>query len=184
MRHTDPIPDEAIAWVERLHTVVDDLVAPVVAAHGPRLRCRSGCTSCCADGLSVFILEAALITRHFPELLADGVAGVEGACAFLDDDGACRVYASRPYVCRTQGLPLRWLEHDAAGEPGEVRSICPLNDEGDPPIEELAAEACWTVGPFEERLRGRQALLDGGTGERVALRSLFGSSRTHLPIVR
>ena len=184
MRPIDSVPEETTVWVERVHAVVDELLAPVVAAHGARLRCRSGCTSCCADGLSVFTLEAAVIAKHFPELLASGLAGAEGACAFLAEDGSCRIYAHRPYVCRTQGLPLRWLEHDEAGQPSEIRSICPLNEDGTPPVEELTAQACWTLGPFEERLRARQAVLDGGMGERVALRGLFDRSRTHLPVVR
>lgn len=178
------IPGDAVDWVERLHAVVDELVAPVVAAHGARLRCRSGCNDCCTDGLSVFAVEAAVITRHHGALLAGGVAGAEGGCAFLDEEGACRIYEHRPYVCRTQGLPLRWLDRDEDDEPVEVRDVCPLNAEG-PPLEELAADECWTLGPFEERLAARQASVDGGRGaERVALRSLFHGTRRHLPLVR
>ena len=180
-----PIPDDAIAWVERLHQVVDEVVAPIVAGHGARLHCRSGCNDCCTDGLSVFAIEAAVIERHHAELLAEGAPHEEGACAFLDDAGACRIYAHRPYVCRTQGLPLRWLERDQEADGVvEARDICPLNVDGGPPLEELGAEECWTIGPFEERLGARQALVDGGEGQRVPLRSLFGGSRRHLPIVR
>jgi uncharacterized protein len=171
----------AVDWVERVHAVVDELVAPIVLAHGPRLRCRSGCHDCCSDGLSVFAIEAAVIERHHRELLDSGTPAEEGGCAFLDETGACRIYEHRPYVCRTQGLPLRWLEDES-----EVRDVCPLNSEGGPPLEELPAEQCWTLGPFEERLGSRQAALDGGEGHRVALRSLFRSSsgsRRRLPIV-
>ena len=175
------IPAEAIDWVERLHGVVDELVAPIAKGHGARLHCRSGCTDCCTDGLSVFAVEAALIARHHGDLLAAGEPNAEGACAFLDDAGACRIYAQRPYVCRTQGLPLRWLEQDEEG-PAEVRDICPLNLEG-PALEELGADECWTLGPFEERLGARQHAIDGGKGERIALRSLFGGERRRLPIV-
>jgi Fe-S-cluster containining protein len=175
------VPDAAIDWVERVHAVVDELVAPLVAAHGARLRCRSGCNDCCTDGLTVFALEAAVIARHHEGLLANGPPGEEGACAFLEDDGACRIYAHRPYVCRTQGLPLRWLEQDDEG-PAEVRDICPLNSEG-PALEELEADACWTLGPFEERLGARQSALDGGRGTRVALRSLFAGGPRRLPVL-
>jgi hypothetical protein len=185
------IPAGAIDGVERLHAVVDELVAPIVAAHAARLRCRSGCNECCTDGLSVFPVEAAVIARHHAALLAGGQPGAEGACAFLDAEGACRIYEHRPYVCRTQGLPLRWLERDDDGEPCEVRDVCPLNVEGGAPLEELSAEECWTLGPFEERLAARQALVESPaereharTPERVALRSLFEGSRRHLPLVR
>ncbi len=175
------VPEEAVDWVERLHGVVDELVAPIVAGHGPRLRCRSGCNDCCSDALSVFAIEAAVITRHHADLLAGDLPHPEGACAFLDAEGACRMYAHRPYVCRTQGLPLRWLEQDEEG-PAEVRDICPLNAEGTA-LEELTAEECWTLGPLEERLGARQATIDGGNGERVPLRSLFAGARRRLPVV-
>jgi Fe-S-cluster containining protein len=174
---------EVIDWVESLHTVVDELVAPVVAAHGPRITCHAGCHDCCSDGLSVFAIEAAVIERHHADLLANGVPNEDGGCVFLDERGQCRVYEHRPYVCRTQGLPLRWLERDEDGEPAEVRDVCPLNVEG-PALEELDARECWTLGPFEERLAKRQAATDGGEGRRVALRSLFAGARRHLPIAR
>ena len=175
------IPDEAVLWVERLHDVVDELVRPIVASHGARLQCRSGCHDCCSDGLTVFAVEAAVIARHHGELLREGAPHAEGGCAFLDDAGACRIYEQRPYVCRTQGLPLRWLEQDDDG-PAEVRDICPLNAEG-APLEELTAEECWTLGPFEERLALRQSAIDGGTGQRVALRSLFAGGPRRLPVI-
>lgn len=176
------VPSDVVDWAERVHGVIDELVAPIVVGHGARLRCRSGCHDCCSDGLTVFALEAAVIERHHGELLANGAPHAEGACAFLDEAGACRIYAQRPYVCRTQGLPLRWLEQDDDG-PAEVRDICPLNAEG-AALEELTADECWTLGPFEERLGTRQALLDGGAGTRVALRSLFAGGPRRLPIVR
>jgi Fe-S-cluster containining protein len=94
----------------------------------------------------------------------------------LDDEKRCRIYAHRPYVCRTQGLPLRWIE-DEGEEIYEARDICPLNAEG-PPLEELPAEECWSIGPFEERLAREQK-----DGARVALRSLF-DARKRLPIVK
>jgi len=176
------IASEILDWVERLHAVVDELVAPIARANGPRLTCRAGCNDCCTDGLSVFAVEAAVIERHHAALLAEGRPNDDGGCAFLDAQGECRVYAHRPYVCRTQGLPLRWLERDEDGQPAEVRDVCPRNAAGSP-LEELEADHCWTVGPIEERLAQRQSSIDAGEGRRVALRSLFGGSRRHLPVV-
>ena len=183
MSATPEIAADIVDWVERLHGVVDELVAPIVAAHGPRLTCHAGCHDCCTDGLSVFAVEAAVIARHHGELLAEGAPNEDGGCAFLDARGQCRIYEHRPYVCRTQGLPLRWLGRDESGEPAEVRDVCPLNAAG-PPLEELDAAECWTLGPIEERLALRQSSLDGGEGRRVALRSLFGGARRHLPVTR
>lgn len=178
------IPDETLDWVERLHAVVDELAAPLAAVHEGALACRAGCAGCCADDLTVFEIEAAVIERRHGALLEAGAPHAAGACAFLDGEGRCRVYDARPYVCRTQGLPLRWLERDVDGAPVEARDVCPLNLEG-VDLAEQPAEALWTVGPFEQRLAERQAAVDGGEGRRVALRDLFGATpaRRHLPVV-
>ncbi len=172
-----PIAADVIDQVERLHTAVDMMVGPLSTRHAERLQCRLGCTGCCVDDLSVFAIEAAAITRHYAELLATESPHPIGQCAMLDDAGRCRIYAHRPYVCRTQGLPLRWLEEadapdaDASEqEPRELRDICPLNENSEP-IEALAAEDCWTLGPVESRLRSMQA--DVAPDTRVSMRSLF-----------
>ena len=162
--------EELIDYVERLHAVVDELVAPLLERHRGRLACRLGCTGCCGDDLTVFEVEAELIRRHHGEVLASAPAP-RGRCAFLDAHGACRIYPNRPYVCRTQGLPLRWLE-EIAGEIVEQRDICPLNEAGEP-VEALPVEDCWALGPVEHRLATIQERLDGGQGRRVALRDLF-----------
>lgn len=177
---------DAIDWVERLHAVVDELSRPLADAHGERLRCRAGCSACCTDGLTVFEIEADVIVARHEALLRDESPHPEGACAFLDAAGRCRIYASRPYVCRTQGLPLRWVEEDDDGAPVEARDVCPLNDEVGPPLEELPADRLWTIGPFEARLADRQRAADGGEGRRVALRDLFDerSDRRRLPVLR
>jgi hypothetical protein len=168
------VAPEVIDWVEKLHALVDEAAAPVERSNARRLQCRAGCADCCIDDLTVFEIEAAVIRRHHPELLATAEPHPAGACAFLDGQSRCRIYAHRPYVCRTQGLPLRWLEEDEDdGEIVESRDICPKNMDGQPPIEELPADECWTLGPFEQRLAERQASLDGGRGDRVALRTLF-----------
>ena len=174
-----------IDWVEQLHALVNEAAAPVEQANASRLTCRAGCSDCCADGLTVFAVEAAVIRRHHADLLASAAPHPPGACAFLDGDGQCRIYAQRPYVCRTQGLPLRWLEEDELEEEIiESRDICPKNVAGGPALEELEADACWTIGPFEQRLADRQHASDGDRGERVSLRGLFASEahRRRLPL--
>lgn len=176
--------DETVAWVERLHALVDEATRPVLAAHEGRLACREGCAGCCQDDLTVFEIEAEVIRRRHAELLAEGAPHAEGGCAMLDERGLCRVYDARPYVCRTQGLPLRWLDEDEEGETYEARDVCPLNLEG-VPLEELPADEMWTLGPFEQRLAERQAA-ETDAPTRVALRSLFADrpSRRKLPVVR
>ena len=156
--------------LSRLYDEVDEQSATLHALHTNRLQCGKGCSGCCVDDLTVFAVEAENIRHRHGELLAQGTPHREGACAFLDDAGTCRIYTHRPYVCRTQGLPLRWIEeHD--DEPVELRDICPLNQAG-VPVEALPADACWTIGPFEERLR-RMQLMAGDRLTRVRLRDLF-----------
>lgn len=165
------IPAEG-GYIEALHQMVDDLVAPLSKRLGDRLVCRLGCASCCVDDLTVFEVEAESIRMAYPEVLV-GEPAVAGACAMLGPSGECRVYAARPYVCRTQGLPLRWAE---AGS--ERRDICPLNDEANDLLS-LSSEDCWTLGPVESRLAAAQARSDGGEGRRVSLRSLFREAQAN-----
>ncbi len=143
--------------------------------HAGRLHCRKDCCVCCVDDITVFEVEAQNIRHHHAELLATGAPHAAGGCAFLAADGSCRIYEDRPYVCRTQGYPLRWMEEAEDGRTVEYRDICPLNELG-PSIEGLPAEACWTLGPFEELLSRLQSAADGGAGTRVRLRDLFSKS--------
>ena len=148
--------------VEALHAEVDAAAATLAEKHAARLKCGRGCSSCCIDELTVFEVEASRIRTHCTELLATAEPHAPGACAFLDDEGACRIYEHRPYVCRTQGLPLLWTEPDDRGAVVERRDICPLNvDEGEP-LEAIAEADCWSIGPFESRLAELQRRADGG----------------------
>lgn len=187
----------ALASLYDLHAEIDREVGLLSKRHAERLQCRRGCSACCVDDLTVESVEAARIQRAHPELLRDAAPHPPGACAFLDADGSCRVYADRPSVCRSQGLPLRFFLENDEDEIEERRDICPLNLEGGPPLEQLAEEDCWLLGPFELRLaaiadayasepfggeRGRefrgesreQSNEEASThGKRVALRDLF-----------
>ena len=170
-------PDRARAldYVDKLHQLVDQLVLPLEAAQGLARQCRRGCSGCCVDGLHVFEVEAALLRDRHAALFAEGAPHPPGACALLDADGACRAYADRPYVCRTQGLPLRWADPAPGGAPVERRDVCALNDPGGDHLVDLPAAACWAIGPVEQRLAAAQALATPGEAPRVALRSLFSS---------
>ena len=163
-------PPAALALVVALHGEVDRAARPLHVLHASRLHCKSGCSGCCEDDLTVFDVEAEPIRAHHAALLAHGIPHAIGSCAFLDAAGACRIYAQRPYVCRTQGLPLRWTDAELGAE---LRDICPLNEAGSP-IEALEADACWTLGPVEERL-ARLQLAAAPTAGRIALRTLFSA---------
>lgn len=164
--------NNALMSLQILYGEVDHRASQIADGHGARLQCRRGCCQCCVDDLTVFEIEAENIRLAHAALLEQQEPHPQGACAFLDAHGACRIYEDRPYVCRTQGLPLRWIDNGHDGELVELRDICPLNDEGTP-IVELAHNECWTIGPVEERLAGLQQQFVSGQMTRVPLRSLF-----------
>lgn len=163
MRPEEDLP----AALRVLHREIDREAGALAQRHAARLQCRRGCSSCCVDDLTVFEIEAERIRSRNGPLLRGESPHPPGACAFLDGDGGCRIYDDRPYVCRTQGLPLRWTEDEL-----EYRDICPLNDETGAPLESLPVEFCWTLGPYEGRLASLEQKR-GGEMKRVALRSLF-----------
>ncbi len=161
--------------VVRLHDEVDAAVQPVVEAHQGRMACKMGCSDCCVDDLTVFEIEAERIRAHHPDLLNSGVPAPEGRCAFLDAEGSCRIYSDRPYVCRTQGLPLIWWDEGPDGVT-EFRDICSLNEPAGPPLVKLNPDTCWPLGPFEGRLAQMESERSGGGLHRIRLRDLFRTS--------
>ena len=169
--------EQALDDLRALHAEVDRRAHVLALRHAGRLRCGRGCAACCVDGLRVFEVEAERIRRSHAALLRSQAPRAPGACAFLDAEDSCRIYADRPFVCRTQGLPLRWLEETASGEIVERRDICELNVAG-PLLSQLPEDACWQLGPDELELGRLQRELDGGEGRRVALRDLFQDSTT------
>jgi len=156
-----------------LHAEVDAQIGRVAAPYADKLTCAPGCHDCCRDDLTVFGIEALRIQAFSGRLLEEEQPHPTGGCAFLSPEGQCRIYEHRPYVCRTQGMPLRWIEDDH-----EYRDICPLNAPDLDPVT-LPPEDCWEIGPFETRLRQLQQRLqsDGRSDaalRRVPLRSLWG----------
>ncbi len=169
--------DEATrADVIALHREIDEAASRLEEEHRARLSCSRGCADCCVDDISVFSVEADRIRREHAALLEEGAPHPEGACAFLTADKACRIYDARPYVCRTQGLPIAWVDDGPDGRT-EHRDICPLNEEG-PPLTELGAESCWRIGPTETKLYVLQKCKSDPfePGARVRLRDLFAPS--------
>ncbi|MEM1349943.1 MAG: YkgJ family cysteine cluster protein [Myxococcota bacterium] len=169
---------DPLSMIRDIHRDIDREANELAAAHAGRLQCGLGCSGCCDDDLTVWRAEAERILEEFGELLAEAQPHPVGRCAMLDEQtGACRIYSARPYVCRTQGLPLRFVdEHPETGEWVEFRDICPLNDAAEhAPLEELAACACWEIGPVEQRLGHAELRRSGGMErmERVRLRDLF-----------
>ncbi|HUF02551.1 MAG TPA: YkgJ family cysteine cluster protein [Aridibacter sp.] len=158
--------------IGQFYRSVDKRVKVLETRHGDRLKCRKGCSPCCVDGITVFEAEAENIRSKHADLLGKEEPHPSGACSFLDSEGACRIYEDRPYVCRTQGLPLRWLD-ELEDRTVEFRDICPLNEEGDAPLESVEPDDCLTLGEFEGRLAEIERARSNGLMRRVELRDLF-----------
>lgn len=156
-----------------LYLEIDTRVSRLVALHERVLTCKRGCVTCCEDDLTIYSIEAENIKVSCPEVCVSS-PHVEGACAFLDNNGACRIYAARPYVCRTQGLPLQWFDELEDGQLVAYRDICPKNDEKGL-LEGLTEDESWVIGPVEERLSALQYEYGAGSMLRVALRNLFAT---------
>ena len=174
----------------QFHADVEYVAGKLHLVHFARTQCQRGCSGCCSDDLSVFSVESDAIKLAYALLLKLGTPHAIGGCAFLAEDGACRIYEHRPYVCRTHGLPMRWFDEPetpvGAGTTTtvqtahELRDICPLNEPG-VPIDELAADQCWTLGPSELRLSKLEMAHTAEATPRVALRSLFNRTPSDTP---
>ncbi len=104
--------------------------------------CGPGCSSCCTK-FAVLPLEAALVPGS-----AGSSADLRGTgefCRYLVDN-RCAIYPRRPIICRTQGMPIGYL--DEAHGHIEV-SACPLNF---PPSHQFDYEDLLLLDAFNSRL--------------------------------
>jgi Fe-S-cluster containining protein len=122
-----------------------------------QIACRRGCDACCRH-LSLFWVEGVALAQALdalPEPVAERIrerarqATADGPCPLLEA-GACLLYAARPIICRTHGLPL------LTGE-GEARRIdfCPENFRG---IDTLPAGAVIDLDRLNTTLAAINAL--------------------------
>ena len=116
---------------------VDELSAELSKRYHQHLACHAGCSGCCHHHLSVFPVEAAALKEAIDKLPPEQRSKIEAqaretnereqrgesvSCPLLVED-RCSVYTSRPFICRTQGLPLL-----IEAEDGELEvDFCPLN---------------------------------------------------------
>ena len=116
---------------------VSRLAERITARYSKHIVCRAGCSGCCSHHLSVFEVEAAVVRQAVQSLpagtreilvqlaeaaMASTTRGKSAVCPLLVDR-RCAVYAARPIICRTQGLPLLILADDGTQE----LDFCPLN---------------------------------------------------------
>ena len=116
---TDPIEK-----YREVRNAIDKQVSALEKKHNKHMVCRKGCDLCCMD-YSIFPVEfysvlKDLKSRNFiPE---KNNQESENGCVFLVNH-ACTIYAERPVICRTHGLPLLFANDDGDFE----LSACELN---------------------------------------------------------
>ena len=113
----------------QLLAALDAEIARIGKIHAAALSCGPRCASCCL-AFSVLPLEAACLREAVAALspathdrLGRNLAEDAERCPLLIDE-LCSIYAARPVICRTQGLPLAYVDEER--EAIEV-SACPLN---------------------------------------------------------
>lgn len=129
-----PAPPSARARLDGLFAKIAAFFAAAEAREGAAITCHAGCDDCCRRRFTVTGIEAAVIREGLaalPEARRDELAirareGDPGVCAALDADGRCAIYAHRPVICRTHGLPLRFTE-ERAGRSLPMLDACPKN---------------------------------------------------------
>ena len=108
---------------------IDQFCQGITAAHREQIACRAGCAGCCRH-LSLFPVEAcnvALAIARLPDTqqrIALAQAGDDDRCPLLQAE-RCLIYAHRPIICRTHGLPLLIQEQDT-----QRIDYCPENFHG------------------------------------------------------
>jgi len=118
-------------------TRVDALCRGIHEVLSGRITCSEGCSSCCT-AITLFPVEAAALNAALEALpdarqedirrhVALHAAGER--CPLLEHH-RCLLYAARPIICRTHGLPIIYNE-------GDQRKVdcCPLNlGDGEQPL--------------------------------------------------
>lgn len=169
-----------------LWSKIDDFFERVASRYEGALTCGPGCADCCRRELTVTSVEASRIAHllaSMPSGEREAIAGRADRgepCAALDPEGRCSVYAARPLVCRSHGLPLRFEEPSAGGRRSlPVLDVCPRNFQGRD-LAEIDPACVLDQRTLSVMLGAIDALHARAAGEseggRVALRDLLRSS--------
>jgi len=97
------------------------------------MECREGCSDCCRCRLSMTRVERAYLRRGLArlplsvrlDLKARATTETE-MCPALDANGCCQIYESRPLICRSHGVPLRYRHPVPLIHPARI-NVCEKN---------------------------------------------------------
>jgi hypothetical protein len=126
--------EEPIERLAALAEEVDADFALIQERQAAQMQCRAGCSACCRARLSITRVEEAFLRRGLATFSDDRRAELSARtreenremCPALDGDGRCGIYAFRPLICRTYGVPLRHRRAVALVNP-PVIDACDLN---------------------------------------------------------
>ena len=147
-----------LALVEK----VDAFFDRVAGRYAEKIKCGPGCADCCKRSLSLFpfeierMLEAAagLPTTDLEDVIQRArQADPEAACPLLKE-GHCLIYAARPVICRTHGLPMLVPGEDSL-------SMCVYNLKG---LEHLDGDCVLDLKPVNQILATVNHLLASSRG--------------------
>jgi hypothetical protein len=176
--------------IERLAMLADTVDAGFASIHerqAAQMECRAGCSACCRARLAITSVEEAFLHRGLAtlpetkraELSARTLEEGREMCPALDADGRCDIYAFRPLICRSYGVPLRHRRAVELINP-PVIDVCDLNFV-DTPLKTLAPsdvlDQTELVNSLETIDRGFCA--DNGLprGGRVSIAAILADSR-------
>jgi Fe-S-cluster containining protein len=112
-----------------LRARVDHICQEIQREFGAQIACHAGCDGCCRH-ISLFPVEAAALSEALDDLPREEAermrtrarsASSDAPCPLLEN-GRCLLYAARPIICRTHGLPVLTEQE---GE--RMIDFCPLN---------------------------------------------------------
>ena len=121
--------DNLLANYYQMLARVDALCHGILEVLADRITCSEGCSDCCT-AITLFPVEAAALRAALEALPADRQSAIlqhvaehagDERCPLLEHH-RCLLYAARPIICRTHGLPIIYGE-----ESPRTIDCCPLN---------------------------------------------------------
>jgi len=126
-------PPAARARLDALFAKIAAFFGAAEAREGASITCHAGCSDCCrrftVTGIEAEVIREGLATlpaARRAELASRAADPATDVCPALDPDGRCAIYAHRPVICRTHGLPIRFTEQ-RAGRSLPMIDACPKN---------------------------------------------------------
>ena len=151
---------------------VDKACRYIQEGYADQIACRKGCAgNCCRIHLSIFAIEALALAYALKKLPGDLAHHIRkkalnttgfGPCPLLED-GACLMYVSRLFICRTHGLPMR-TEYRGRQSVGfcqkNFQTLNSIPDDAVMDLDELNNELAALNRAFVEAYRGPLELGD------------------------